>query len=83
MEMKDDIKKISEEIEKEGLFVQTLTSEINKAYSCPGEDYKEILEIHDGAELKIREERNGYYLIQLPGGIGGWVKTEGVEKVFP
>ncbi len=54
-----------------------------KAYSGPGIDYKEILEIHDGAELKICEERNDYYLIQLPGGIGGWVKKEGVEKIFP
>jgi tetratricopeptide (TPR) repeat protein len=53
-----------------------------KAYSGPGEEYKEILVIHDGAEAKIREERNGYYLIQLPGGIGGWVKTEGIEKVY-
>ncbi len=54
-----------------------------KAYSGPGIDYKEILEIHDGAELKTCEERNGYYLIQLPGGIGGWVTKEGVEKIFP
>uniref|UniRef100_A0A7C4TDV4 SH3b domain-containing protein n=1 Tax=candidate division WOR-3 bacterium TaxID=2052148 RepID=A0A7C4TDV4_UNCW3 len=53
-----------------------------KAYSGPGEEYKEILIIHDGAEARILEERNGYYLIQLPGGIGGWIKTENVEPVF-
>jgi len=53
-----------------------------KAYSGPGEEYKEILIIHDGTEAKIREERNGYYLIQLPGGIGGWVKTDGIERIF-
>ncbi len=53
-----------------------------KAYSGPGEEYKEILVIHDGTEAKIREERNGYYLIQLPGGIGGWVKADGVERVI-
>ncbi|MEO0191051.1 MAG: tetratricopeptide repeat protein [candidate division WOR-3 bacterium] len=53
-----------------------------KAYSGPGEEYKEILVIHDGTEVRIREERNGYYLIQLPGGIGGWVKTDGIERIF-
>jgi|UniRef100_A0A7V3RH78 hypothetical protein len=53
-----------------------------KAYSGPGDEYKEIFIIHDGAEVKIKEFRNGYYLIQLPGGIGGWVKSEGVEKIY-
>lgn len=53
-----------------------------KAYSGPGEEYKEILVIHDGTEARIREERNGYYLVQLPGGIGGWVKKDGIERVF-
>ncbi|MEO0185069.1 MAG: tetratricopeptide repeat protein [candidate division WOR-3 bacterium] len=53
-----------------------------KAYSGPGEEYKEILVIHDGTEARIQEERNGYYLIQLPGGIGGWVRMDGVERIF-
>lgn len=53
-----------------------------KAYSGPGDEYKEIFIIHDGTEAKIREERNGYYLIQLPGGIGGWVENDGIERVF-
>ncbi len=53
-----------------------------QAFSGPSEDYKEVLLIHEGTEVKIRDERNGYYLIQLPGGIGGWVKTENVARVF-
>lgn len=53
-----------------------------KSTSGPGDEYKEILEIHDGTEAKIIEERSGYYLIQLPGGIGGRVKSESIEKVF-
>jgi len=39
------------------------------ALSGPGEDYKEVFIIHDGAEVKIKEERGGYILIQIPGGI--------------
>ncbi len=53
-----------------------------KAYSGPGEEYKEIFIIHDGAEAKIREARGGYYLIQLPGGLGAWIDTANVEEIF-
>ncbi|MEO0142095.1 MAG: tetratricopeptide repeat protein [candidate division WOR-3 bacterium] len=53
-----------------------------QAFSGPAEDYKEVLVIHDGTEVKIRDERNDYYLIQLPGGLGGWVKTENVARVY-
>jgi tetratricopeptide (TPR) repeat protein len=52
------------------------------ALSGPGEDYKEILAIHDGTEFKIREVRGGYLLIQIPGGIGGWIRKEESEEVF-
>lgn len=52
------------------------------ALSGPGEDYKEILVIHDGAEVKLRETRGDYALIQLPGGVGGWVPTEAIEEIF-
>ncbi len=58
-----------------------VTPEVS-AMSGPGEDYKEIVVIHDGAEVKVRERRGGYILIQLPGGIGGWIPVEGVEYVF-
>ncbi len=69
------------EAEKKSNSAVVIVNEL-KAYSGPGEDYKEILLIHDGTEVKIKEERNGYYLIQLPGGIGGWVKTDGIERIF-
>ncbi|MGB9720369.1 MAG: tetratricopeptide repeat protein [bacterium] len=67
--------------EKNSNSAVVVVNELN-AYSGPGEEYKEILVIHDGTEAKIREERNGYYLVQLPGGIGGWVKKDGMETVF-
>jgi tetratricopeptide (TPR) repeat protein len=53
-----------------------------KGLSGPGEDYKEILVIHDGTEIKIREFRGDYALIHIPGGIGGWVKKDVFEQVF-
>ncbi len=52
------------------------------ALSGPGEDYKEILVIHNGSEVKVREIRGDYALIQLPGGIGGWIKQDGLEEIF-
>lgn len=55
--------------------------EVN-ALSGPGSDYKEILTIHDGTEVRIRESRGEYVLIQIPGGIGGWVREEALERVF-
>ncbi|MEO0136403.1 MAG: tetratricopeptide repeat protein [candidate division WOR-3 bacterium] len=69
------------EAEKNARVAVVIVPEL-KAFSGPGAEYKEILAVHDGAEARIREERNGYYLIQLPGGIGGWVKKEGVERIF-
>lgn len=52
------------------------------ALSGPAEDYREIVKVHDGSEASIRDERNGYYLIQLPGGIGGWIKKDAAEEIF-
>ena len=55
--------------------------EVN-ATSGPGEEFKQILLIHDGTEVGIREARGDYFLIQLPGGAGGWVKRNAVERVY-
>lgn len=67
--------------EKKSKDVVVVVNEL-RAYSGPGDEYKEILIIHDGTEAKIREEREAYCLIQLPGGIGGWVKNDGIERIF-
>ncbi|MBE0432075.1 tetratricopeptide repeat protein [candidate division WOR-3 bacterium] len=50
--------------------------------SGPADDYKVIILLHDGAEAWIRETRNGYALIQLSGGIGGWVTEAALEEIF-
>jgi tetratricopeptide (TPR) repeat protein len=52
------------------------------AQSGPGEEYKEIILVHDGTEGLIKERRGDYVLIQLPGGVGGWMKNDAVEEVF-
>lgn len=52
------------------------------ALSGPGADFKEILLIHDGTEVRVRERRGDYLLVQLPGGIGGWVPQGTVERVY-
>jgi tetratricopeptide (TPR) repeat protein len=53
------------------------------AYSGPGTEYREVLQVHDGLEARIRDERHGYVLIQIPGGLGGWVEESAVEEVHP
>ncbi|MBN2619921.1 tetratricopeptide repeat protein [candidate division WOR-3 bacterium] len=58
-----------------------IAPEIN-ALSGPGLDYKEILVLHDGAEVRIRETRGDFALIQIPGGMGGWVPVTSLEEVF-
>ena len=58
-----------------------IAPEVN-ALSGPGEEYKHILVLHDGAEVRIREARQDYVLIQLPGGLGGWVEKSSLEEVF-
>jgi tetratricopeptide (TPR) repeat protein len=52
------------------------------ALSGPGEEFKQILLLHDGTEVRIRERRQGYLLVQLPGGSGGWIRTDAVERVY-
>ncbi len=53
-----------------------------RALSGPGEDFKDILLLHDGTEVRIRETRGDYVLAQLPGGAGGWLRREAIERVY-
>ena len=52
------------------------------AASGPGDEFKQVLLLHDGTEVRIRETRGDWALIQLPGGSGGWLKQSAVERVF-
>lgn len=66
--------------EKRGHHAVVTATEVS-ALSGPGEDYKEILAIHDGVEVKVRDRRGDFVLIQLPGGIGGWAPMATVEYI--
>jgi tetratricopeptide (TPR) repeat protein len=67
--------------EIEGAYAIVIAAEV-RATSGPGSEYKEIIVVHDGTEVSVRETRSGYALIQLPGGVGGWVPTEVLEYIF-
>lgn len=67
--------------EKTGRHVVVTAPEVS-VLSGPAADYKVIIIVHDGAEARIRETRNEYVLIQLPGGIGGWVPEAALEEIF-
>ncbi|MEO0054037.1 MAG: SH3 domain-containing protein, partial [candidate division WOR-3 bacterium] len=48
----------------------------------PGGEYREIAAVHDGLEVRIVEHRPEWVLVQIPGGLGGWIERCGVERVF-
>ena len=52
------------------------------AASGPGDEFKQVLLLHDGTEVRIRETRGDWVLIQLPGGSGGWLKQSAIERVY-
>ncbi|MGH7730521.1 MAG: tetratricopeptide repeat protein [Candidatus Eiseniibacteriota bacterium] len=54
--------------------------EVN-ALSGPSEEFQQVLLLHDGTEVRIREARGDYLLVQLAGG-GGWVPKGAVERVY-
>ena len=48
----------------------------------PEADARQILLVHDGTEVRVRERRGDYLLVQLPGGSGGWLRAGAVERVY-
>ena len=51
------------------------------ALAGPSDDAKQILLLHDGSEVTIRDARGEYLLVQLPGG-GGWVPKSAVQRIY-
>mgnify|MGYP001323222883 CR=1 FL=1 len=43
---------------------------------------RQILLVHDGTEVLVRESRGEYRLVQLPGGGGGWLPAGTIESVY-
>jgi tetratricopeptide (TPR) repeat protein len=48
----------------------------------PEPDSRQILLVHDGTEVQVRERRGAYLLVQLPGGNGGWLPAEAAERIY-
>jgi hypothetical protein len=51
------------------------------ARSGPGEDYTKIFTAHEGTTVRIRQQREGWYLIALPNGLGGWIPQPAAELI--
>ena len=51
------------------------------ARSGPGDEYTKMFTLHEGTEVKIRQSREGWHLISIPGGKGGWIEAEVVERI--
>lgn len=51
------------------------------ARSGPGDESTKIFTIHEGTKARIRQQREGWYLISLPNGLAGWVPKEIAEII--
>ncbi|UCE18308.1 MAG: tetratricopeptide repeat protein [Gemmatimonadota bacterium] len=51
------------------------------ARSGPGDEYTKMFTLHEGTKVKIRQSREGWHLISIPGGTGGWIEAETVERI--
>ena len=51
------------------------------ARSGPGDDYTRIFTAHEGTAVRVRQRREGWYLIALPNGLGGWIPDETAEFI--
>ena len=52
------------------------------AASGPGDEFKQVLLLHDGTEVRVRETRGEWALVQLPGGSGGRLKQSAIDRVY-
>lgn len=72
---------VSWQNEKRASPAVVITPEVN-ALSGPGEEFKQILLLHDGTEVLIKEKRNEFLLVQLSEGTGGWLRKEMIERIY-
>jgi len=47
----------------------------------PGRNYMKSFDLHDGAELRMRDIKNGWCQIELPDGRRGWLNVSHIENV--
>lgn len=51
------------------------------ARSGPGEDYQKLFALHRGTNVEIGEMRQGWVLIKLVTGAGGWIAADHLEPI--
>ena len=51
------------------------------AHSGPGENYTKIFTAHEGTTVRVRQQREGWHLITLPNGLGGWIPDHTAEFI--
>jgi tetratricopeptide (TPR) repeat protein len=52
-----------------------------EARSGPGVEYTKIFTAHEGTKVRIRQQREGWNLISLPNGLGGWIPEDAAEII--
>jgi tetratricopeptide (TPR) repeat protein len=51
------------------------------ARSGPGDDYQKLFTLHRGTSVEVREQRQGWILVKLPTGAGGWIAGDALEPI--
>jgi cbb3-type cytochrome oxidase subunit 3 len=49
--------------------------------SGPGSDYLEVFALHEGTKVTVERRESDWLLVRLENGLGGWVRSEGVERI--
>ena len=47
----------------------------------PGQDFEKLFTGHEGLELKVLSQRQGYYLVELANGLKGWIKEDALTEI--
>ncbi len=50
-------------------------------YSGPGQDFTRVFTIHEGMIFQVERQENGWSLIKLENGLGGWILRNSYEEV--
>ncbi|MDY6914935.1 MAG: tetratricopeptide repeat protein [Candidatus Cloacimonadota bacterium] len=51
-------------------------------YSGPNKEFTRVFTIHEGMIFKIEQQEEGWSLIRLANGMGGWIKNDTFKKIL-
>jgi len=58
-----------------------LLSQSAIGYSGPNEDFTRVFTVHEGMIFTLEKTENGWSLVKLPNGLGGWIKNDTFQRV--